>query len=263
MDGNQIPAGSQSTPTTPKLTPAGGARGFQPSKTSAFSRPPSRTSLKAQSSSLSLSTHPTPLSPSISTPPATRPRPPSRSSSLQKITQDRASCRTPVVPEEPSQVKIKQPGSPYTPHNLPSDSPSGSAPSPAMSHSSTGSLSAPSSPIQSSTPQQDARVPAVHNLKTFWANVGRAQEGPCPARFLRGGPKKMSTVQKDVLGLLNLSPRHEATGRSPEDPEDPRNPEAKPPPDPPHENSKGGARLPSRNGFMFHPPGHFFPSSKC
>lgn len=169
-----------------------------------------------------------------------------------------------MFPEGPSQVKIKHPGSPYTPRRPPSGSPTGSAPSPAVSYSSTGSLSASSSPIRSSTPRRDTGVPAVHNLKTFWANVGQNQEGPCPARFLRGGTKKMSTVQKDVLGLLDLSPRHQPASRNHEDPEDPHGPQAKPPPPPPPpKNSKGGARVPHRNGFTLHPPGHFFPSSKC
>lgn len=288
---------SLSTPTTPTLTPAGGARGFQPSETSAFSRPPSRASLKACSSPLSLSSHLSPLPTSVSTPPPTRPKPPSRSSSLQKIS---SGCSSPArstpslclsVKERGSpfpaastdvhpqaQLKLKYPTSPYTTHISPSHSPAVSAPSPALSYSSTGSVSASSSPANTpdlNQPKQDHKVQAVHNLKTFWANAGQKHEVPCPASLLRGGNKKMSTVQKDVLGLLNLSPRHESVSKNVEESEE-RNTgdrpnghqklEAKPPPAPSSNlptNSKGGIKLPSGNGYKFLSPGHFFPSSKC
>ncbi|RVE66183.1 hypothetical protein OJAV_G00124190 [Oryzias javanicus] len=72
---------SRSTPTTPTFSPRGGA--FQPSETSAFSRPPSRASLKAASSPLSVCSRRSRLS--ASTPPAAPPKPPSRSSSLQRL----------------------------------------------------------------------------------------------------------------------------------------------------------------------------------
>uniref|UniRef100_A0A3Q1EMK7 Tetratricopeptide repeat protein 28 n=2 Tax=Acanthochromis polyacanthus TaxID=80966 RepID=A0A3Q1EMK7_9TELE len=280
---------SLSTPTTPTLTPTGGARGFQPSETSAFSRPPSRASLKACSSPLS--SHPSSLSASISTPPPTRPKPPSRSSSLQKISSGYNSPAhsspslsvkeqsSPLPVASPGvQLKLKYPSLPYTTHISPSHSTADSAPSPALSYSSTGSISASSSPAN--TPElnqmkQENKGQAMHSLKTFWANASQKHEGPCPASLLRGGNKKMSTVQKDVLGLLNLSPRHESVRKNAEDPENHNTDdrpnghqklEGKPPPPPSASlstNSKGGIRLPSGNGYKFHSPGHFFPSSKC
>lgn len=271
---------SLSTPTTPTLTPTGGARGFQPSETSAFSRPPSRASLKASSSPLSLSSHLSPLSTSVSTPPPTRPKPPSRSSSLQKIS---SGCSSPALSSpslslsahkqaSPSgahvhaQLKVKYPTSPYTTHISPSCSPASSAPSPALSYSSTGSVSASSSPAN--TPKlnqssQDHKVQTIHNLKTFWANTSQKHDVPCPASLLRGGSKKMSTVPNDVLGLLNLSPRHESVRTNTEghgDHSSDNRPNG-------HQNlptdSIGGIRLPSGNGYKFLSPGHFFPSSKC
>lgn len=278
---------SLSTPTTPTLTPTGGARGFQPSETSAFSRPPSRASLKASSSPLSLSSHLSPLSTSVSTPPPTRPKPPSRSSSLQKISSGfispahsspplSLSAKKQVSPSPdvhvPAQLKLKYPTSPYTTHISPSRSPADSAPSPALSYSSTGSVSASSSPAN--TPKlnqssQDHNVQTIHNLKTFWANASQKHDVPCPASLLRGGNKKMSTVQKDVLGLLNLSPRHESVRTNTERPED-HNSDNRPnghqkleaSPNLPT-NTLGGIRLPSGNGYKFLSPGHFFPSSKC
>ncbi|XP_033502464.2 tetratricopeptide repeat protein 28 [Epinephelus lanceolatus] len=282
---------SLSTPSTPTLTPSGGARGFQPSETSAFSRPPSRASLKACSSPLSLSCHLSPLSTSVSTPPPTRPKPPSRSSSLQKISSGynspahsspslslavkEHSSPFPAVSSDvhvQAQLKLKYPTSPYTAHISPSHSPADSAPSPALSYSSTGSVSASSSPANTpelSQSKRDNKVQAIHNLKTFWSNPSQKHEVPCPASLLRGGNKKMSTVQKDVLGLLNLSPRHDSVcknGDGSEDAGDRPNShqklEAKPPPPPPS-NSKGGIKLPSGNGYKFLSPGHFFPSSKC
>ncbi|XP_038589035.1 tetratricopeptide repeat protein 28 isoform X1 [Micropterus salmoides] len=284
---------SLSTPTTPTLSPTGAARGFQPSETSAFSRPPSRASLKACSSPLSLSSHLSPLSASVSTPPPTRPKPPSRSSSLQKISSgynspahSSPSLSLPLkeqgapLPTSSPDVHLKQkyPTSPYKAHISPSRSPADSAPSPALSYSSTGSVSASSSPAN--TPElnkskQENKVQAIHNLKTFWANAGQKHEGPCPASLLRGGNKKMSTVQKDVLGLLNLSPRHEPVSKNIEGlkdhnvgdrPNGHQKLEAKPTPLPssnPPTNSKGGIKPPSGNGYKFLSPGQFFPSSKC
>ncbi|XP_041825127.1 tetratricopeptide repeat protein 28 isoform X2 [Melanotaenia boesemani] len=277
---------SVSTPTTPTFTPTGGARGFQPSETSAFSRPPSRASLKARSSPFSVSKHLSPLSTSVPTPPPTRPKPPSRSSSLQKISSgykspanSSPSLSVPMkeksspLPVVQTQLKPKHPISHYTSSISPSHSPADSAPSPALSYSSTGSFS-PSSSL-ANTPElnqskQDNKVQAIHNLKTFWANVSQKQEARCNASLLRSGNKKMSTVQKDVLGLLNLSPRHESVRKNREHnadrPNGHQNQEAKPPPAaPPSQstNSKGGVRLPSGNGYKFLSPGQFFPSSKC
>ncbi|XP_060935836.1 tetratricopeptide repeat protein 28 [Limanda limanda] len=288
---------SHSTPTTPTLTPTGGARGFQPSETSAFSRPPSRASLKACSSPLSLPRHRSPLSPSVSTPAATRPKPPSRSSSLQKISSGynspaRSSSSLSLSAKEQgsplpmaspdvhalAQLKLRYPPSPYSAHISPSHSPADSAPSPALSYSSTGSVSGSSSPANTPELNQskhDNKVQAVHNLKTFWANASQKHEVPCPASFLRGGNKRMSTVQKDVLGLLNLSPKRESLSKNVEGSEDQNTDnrpnghqklEAKPPPPPAATvptNSKGGSRLPSGNGYKFLSPGNFFPSSKC
>ncbi|KAM9307256.1 tetratricopeptide repeat protein 28 [Pholidichthys leucotaenia] len=288
---------SASTPTTPTLTPTDGARGFQPSETSAFSRPPSRASLKACSSPLSLSCHLSPLSTSVSTPPPTRPKPPSRSSSLQKISLDynspahaspsrslsvkeQCSPLTTISPDVhmPAQLKLKYPSSHYTAYMSPSRSPADSTPSPALSYSSTGSVSASSSPANTPEPnhsKQENKIQSIHSLKSFWASASQKHEGPCPASLLRGENKKMSTVQKDVLGLLNLSPRHDSVRRdvagseehSTDDrPNGHQKLETKPPPPPSTglpTNSKGGLRIPSGNGYKFFSPGHFFPSSKC
>uniref|UniRef100_A0A8D0D4F0 Tetratricopeptide repeat protein 28 n=1 Tax=Sander lucioperca TaxID=283035 RepID=A0A8D0D4F0_SANLU len=173
-----------------------------------------------------------------------------------------------------AQLKLKYPPSPYTAHISPSHSPADSAPSPAFSYSSTGSVSASSSPANTpelNQPKRDNKVQTIHNLKTFWANAGQKHEVPCPASLLRGGNKKMSTVQKDVLGLLNLSPRHESVSKNVEASgdhntgdrqNDHQTLEAKPPP-PPSSNSKGGIKVPAGNGYKFLSPGHFFPSSKC
>uniref|UniRef100_A0A3P8R2T4 Tetratricopeptide repeat protein 28 n=1 Tax=Astatotilapia calliptera TaxID=8154 RepID=A0A3P8R2T4_ASTCA len=256
-------------------------QGFQPSETS---------------SPLSLSSHLSPLSTSVSIPPPTRPKPPSRSSSLQKISsvyssqahsspslslsvKDQGSPLPTVSPDVhiQAQLKLKYPSSPYTAHISPSRSPADSAPSPALSYSSAGSVSASSSPAI--TPKlhqskQDSKIQAIHNLKTYWANASQKPNMPCPASLLRGENKKMSTVQKDVLGLLNLSPRNESIRKNVGEPEDHNtddrpnvhpNLEAKPPPSPAGllTHSKGGVRLPSGNGYKFLSPGHFFPSSKC
>ncbi|XP_061732037.1 tetratricopeptide repeat protein 28 isoform X1 [Nerophis ophidion] len=176
---------SLSTPTTPILSR--GARTFQASETSAFSRPASRASLTSLSS-------PRPLRSPLS-PKAPRPKPPSRSSSLQKLARSSPVTESELRP------------------NLP-----------------------PSSPVTSSVTQDGKRFRGVHK-----------QEGACPASVLPGGGKKMSRVQKDVLGLLNLSPRQKACD------------EAKAPPaSKPPTNTK----FPSGNGFKLL-AGHFFPSSKC
>ncbi|MEQ2180648.1 hypothetical protein GOODEAATRI_003329 [Goodea atripinnis] len=281
---------SLSMPTTPTLKPARGACGFQPSETSAFSRPPSRASLKACSSPFSVHKHLSPLSTTDSRPPPTPPKPPSRSSSLQKINTTTPSSPSLYLPvkekhsplifsssEEPIQAqhKPKYSGSPYSCHISPSRSPADSAPSPALSYSSTGSVSTSSSPANASEPsqsKQDNKVQAMHNLKTFWASVSQKQEAPNPATLLRGGNKKISTVQKDVLGLLNLSPRR-GSGRKHVDRQedcDRPNGHRKLEPKPPltlsaslPTNIKGGIKLPSGNGYKFLSPGQFFPSSKC
>ncbi|CAB1318257.1 unnamed protein product, partial [Coregonus sp. 'balchen'] len=304
-----------SAPLTPTLTPTGGGLGFRSSETSAFSRPSSRASLQARASPLSLSSPlsplSTPLSP-LSTPLlSTRPKPPSRCSSLQKISSGYNSpalsslspslsfshpqsspSRTPD-PHIHAQLRLKYPSSPYTPHishspNSISISPSSGHPSPvgslpslaaspALSYSSTGSTSSRSSPAE--TPDLgrlkqaglvDDRVQAIHNLKTFWSNATQRQEVPGPGRVLQDGGKKMSMVQKDVLGLLHLSPRYGSTNQNqdaegPQSPTNPLNGHRKlgskrpvaPPPQTATDSSRGGSpgapphpvRLPSGNGF--------------
>ncbi|KAM8828144.1 tetratricopeptide repeat protein 28 isoform 2-T2 [Spinachia spinachia] len=238
-------------------SPARRGQGFQPSESSAFSRPPSRAGLKPRSS---------PLSPSA--PPPTRPKPPSRSSSLQMLAgpappsppsslpaRERVSPLPAVSPEASLQLRPRYPTSPYS-GNI----------SPALSCSSGGSVSAPSSPGDTPEPdrsKRDHKIQAVHDLKTFWS--GQKHELPSAAGLLRGGAgKRMTTVQKDVLGLLHLSPLREPSGKGAQasDRDRPNRQKlgAKPPPPPP---PKGGVKLPSGNGFKFLSPGHFFPSSKC
>ncbi|KAF0046073.1 hypothetical protein F2P81_002602 [Scophthalmus maximus] len=225
---------SLSNPTTPTLTPTGGARGFQPSETSAFSRPPSRASPKACSSPLSLPSHRSPLSTSVSTPLPTQPKPPSRSSSLQKISSGYSSPArsssplslsvkdqgSPLPRASPdvhaqSQLKLKYPPSPYSAHISPSRSPADSAPSPALSYSSTGSVSASSSPANTPEPNQsirDNKVQAIHNLKTFWANASQKHEVPCPASLLQGFDCDVYSMassgqsRKDTVALKCRSP---------------------------------------------------------
>ncbi|KAF7648124.1 hypothetical protein LDENG_00161580, partial [Lucifuga dentata] len=257
----------------------------------AFSRPSSRASLKASSSPLSLSVNVPPLSTSLSTLPPTRPKPPSRSSSLQKIGSAQSSPSLSVKNQgslPPSslfdlqaQLRLKYSTSPHITHISPSrsssnisispvrgnPSPAGSASSPALSYSSTGSVSACSSPANTPEPSQSSKTQPSHSLKTFWAS--QKHEAPSPASLLRGGNKKMSMVQKDVLGLLNLSPIKNAEGSqdlsSDSRPNGHQKLDAKPPPSPssnPPTHSKH-IRLPSGNGYNFLSAGHFFPSSKC
>nr|XP_057912618.1 tetratricopeptide repeat protein 28 [Doryrhamphus excisus] len=194
---------SLSTPTTPILTR--GARTFQASETSAFSRPPSRASLTALSS-------PRPLRSPLS-PKATRPKPPTRSSSLQKL----APSSSPVTT---SQLRLQDAASPC-----------GTGPAPSSGNTLKAKL--------------DGNVPQSKSFR-----VVHKHEGACPARVLPGGGKKMSTVQKDVLGLLNLSPR--------QDPPECGN-EAKPPP---ASKTPANTKFSSGKNFRFL-AGHFFPSSKC
>ncbi|KAL0965743.1 hypothetical protein UPYG_G00285140 [Umbra pygmaea] len=319
LRGTEHRASSTSAPLTPTLTPTAGALGFRSSETSAFSRPSSRASLHARGSPLSpsspLSPLPAPLSPLL-----TKPKPPSRSSSLQKISSGynspALSSRSPSLshphpspyrtpdPHIQGQLRLKYPSSPYTPHisHSPNSisispssghpSPAGSfpslAPSPALSYSSTGSTSACSSPVGTLDVGRlkraglvDERVQAIHNLKTLWTSATQRQEVPGPGNMLRGGGKKMSTVQNDVLGLLHLSPRHGSTNQNREQDVDKRQSPTSPPnglrklvskpavvPTPQTATDCPVApahpvRLPSGNGFKFPSPGKFFPSSKC
>uniref|UniRef100_A0A8B9GZS1 Tetratricopeptide repeat protein 28 n=1 Tax=Astyanax mexicanus TaxID=7994 RepID=A0A8B9GZS1_ASTMX len=285
-------AASDGTRAGEASTPTGGSA-FRSSETSAFSRPSSRASIKAQSSPL-----------------PSRPKPPSRTSSLQKIS---SGYNSPATSEtslkdgsQPSptsdghnQFKLKYPSSPYSGHisRSPSNispssghqSPAGSAPSPALSYSSTGSTR--SSPADAPTDLDrlrlaaiDEKVQAIHNLKTFWASATQQQHSG-PMRAVRGGAK-MSPAQRDVLGLLNLSPRHHGVGTGQDmtghelqdmglqslERRNPPNGHRKidpkrvaPSPTAPTGRSPGShpIRLPTGNGYKFLSPGRFFPSSKC
>ncbi|XP_043924235.1 tetratricopeptide repeat protein 28 isoform X2 [Protopterus annectens] len=200
-----------------------GASAFRASETSAFSRPLSST-LKSQSSPVSM-----------------KPKPPTRSSSLQKMSSGYNSPTTSEtsIKEDTGQhsgqpsptidshgfatdqhsFKLKYPSSPYSAHisksprNMsPSSgqhSPADSTSSPALSYSSTGSTR--SSPADAPDLDKlkltaiDEKVQAIHNLKMFWASSSPHSSGPIKA--LRGPPGTM-TSKRDVFNLLNLSPRH-------------------------------------------------------
>ncbi|TNN82298.1 Tetratricopeptide repeat protein 28 [Liparis tanakae] len=261
---------------------------FRSSETSAFSRPNSSASGRAQSSP--------------------RPKPPSRSSSLQKIS---SGYNSPAISESsqkdgshPSptldshaQFRLKYPSSPYSGHisHSPSNvspssghqSPAGSAPSPALSYSSTGSACSTSADIPGLDRLRrgviDEKVQAIHNLKTFWANAA-AQQHLGPVRGIHGAPGPLGSASRDVLSLLNLSPRH----CSPNDTQDSlelrelglqsldrgsknnghhcSNPRKMAPSPTISTRSSPGPRsirLPAGNGYKFLSPGRFFPSSKC
>uniref|UniRef100_A0A8C5HXU3 Tetratricopeptide repeat protein 28 n=1 Tax=Gouania willdenowi TaxID=441366 RepID=A0A8C5HXU3_GOUWI len=186
---------------------------FRSSETSAFSRPNSSASGQAQSSP--------------------RPKPPSRSSSLQKIS---SGYNSPAVSESslkegshPSptldshaQFKLKYPSSPYSGHisHSPTNvspssghqSPAGSAPSPALSYSSTGSTCStsadPSDLDRLRRGVIDEKVQAIHNLKTFWANAAtqQHQQHLGPVKAVHNAPGGLASASRDVLSLLNLSP---------------------------------------------------------
>ncbi|XP_044282121.1 tetratricopeptide repeat protein 28 isoform X3 [Varanus komodoensis] len=270
--------------------PTGRAASFRASETSAFSRP-------------LCSGHKGPPSPT-----PLKPRPPTRSSSLQKVssgynspTTSEASAREGLGPRSgqpspsadspalgPPLLRLKYPSSPYSTHiskspqnTSPSSghhSPTGSTPSPALSYSSASSTR--SSPADA--PAVDEKVQATHNLKMFWQSS--------PGKAFRGSSGRAAS-RRDVLSLLNLSPRHNreavvATAtdqlelkdlsapqhlsppqRNPPNghrrPTDPASPLAAAPP---HTSTPGlvhPVRLPSGNGYKFLSPGRFFPSSKC
>ncbi|VTJ72781.1 Hypothetical predicted protein [Marmota monax] len=159
-------------------------------------------------------------------------------------------------------------------------SPAGSAPSPALSYSSAGS--ARSSPADAPDLDKlklaaiDEKVQAVHNLKMLWQSAPQPPAGP--VRVLRG-PPGTTTSKRDVLSLLNLSPRHNKKEEGVDklelqelslQPRDEAPPRA--PPNGhwrPETTALGPAaparplRLPSANGYKFLSPGRFFPSSKC
>ncbi|XP_056676904.1 tetratricopeptide repeat protein 28 [Monodelphis domestica] len=293
--GGQGTKGSPAEEST--STPNSAPCAFRASETSAFSRP----------LSCSQKSQPSPVT--------GRPKPPARSSSLQKVSSGYSSPTTSEMsPKEgvsqhsgrpspstdsPSSLtdqphfKLKYPSSPYSSHisKSPSSghqSPAGSAPSPALSYSSAGS--ARSSPADAPDLDKlkmsaiDEKVQAIHNLKMFWQSSPPPPPGP--VKILRGAPGTM-TSKRDVLHLLNLSPRHgkkddgvdklelkelSLQQRSGSPPANPPNghrrsdaatltPSPGPPSAPPA--SVRPLRLPSGNGYKFLSPGRFFPSSKC
>ncbi|XP_048370088.1 tetratricopeptide repeat protein 28 isoform X1 [Sphaerodactylus townsendi] len=268
-----------------------GASSFRASETSAFSRP-LWSSHKGQPS-----------------PPSAKPKPPARSSSLQKVssgysspTTSEASARegTGQSGSQPfcssseshgSLFRLKYPSSPFSTHisksprNLsPSSghpSPAGSSPSPALSYSSASS--ARSSPADAPALDKlkmatiDEKVQAIHNLKMLWQNSPQCSTGP--TKILRSASGR---ARRDVLSLLNLSPRHSKAGPTDKvelkdlsapqslntSQKNPQNGHRRPDPSPsPLPTSTAGSghplRLPSGNGYKFLSPGRFFPSSKC
>eukprot|EP00069_Balaena_mysticetus_P012941 bmy_07991T0 len=297
--------GGQGKGTNPEdgISVPNSAAVFRASETSAFSRP----ALSHQKS------QPSPVT--------IKPKPPARSSSLPKVSSGYSSPTTSEasIKDSPSQhsgrpspgsdsqtsltdqplFKLKYPSSPYSAHISKSprnmspssghQSPAGSAPSPALSYSSAGS--ARSSPADAPDIDKlkmaaiDEKVQAVHNLKMFWQSTPQHSTGPM--KIFRGTPGTM-TSKRDVLSLLNLSPRHnkkeegadklelkelslQQCGETP--------PKAPPnghwhtettslstlplPAGPPAAVPTRPLRLPSGNGYKFLSPGRFFPSSKC
>ncbi|XP_076139979.1 tetratricopeptide repeat protein 28-like [Alosa pseudoharengus] len=246
--------------------------GFRTAETSAFTRPASRGSQSAPSPSQN-----------------PRPKPPSRSSSLQKASSGYNSPATSDASLKDSQpspslcgtpsLRLKYPSSPYSGHisRSPSNvspssghqSPGGSAPSPALSYSSSSSRSSPGDvPLDRlRLAAIDEKVQAIHNLKTFWACASQPPPVGGPVRALRGRAK-MSPVQRDVLGLLHLSPRHTPANQTQQDTKNSSSTNGKlhAQKDTPSSGSSPAPqtiRLPSGNGYKFLSPGRFFPSSKC
>eukprot|EP00079_Xenopus_tropicalis_P008757 XP_002932145.2 PREDICTED: tetratricopeptide repeat protein 28 isoform X1 [Xenopus tropicalis] len=275
-------------------TPNGGSS-FRSSETSAFSRPVQK---------------------GMPSPVTVKPKPPTRSSSLQKISSgynSPANSETslkegigihsgqPSPSSDSPHFRLKYPSSPYSSHisrsprNIsPSSghqSPAGSTSSPALSYSSAGS--ARSSPADAPDIDKlklaaiDEKVKAIHNLKMFWTSTPQQTSGPI--KILRGAPGTM-TSKKDVLSLLNLSPRHSKKEEAADNLElkelsvQQKNIDAASqiPPNghkqteninvanvtqsSPSINLPGTLRsikLTSGNGYKFLSPGRFFPSSKC
>ncbi|XP_077353544.1 tetratricopeptide repeat protein 28 isoform X2 [Festucalex cinctus] len=240
-----------STPTTPILSR--GARSFQPSETSAFSRPPSRTGLTA-----------VPLSPLA-------PGPPCRSSSLQKLAPSsspkllnvpgKESRRKPSTGSE-SHLKPLPQGESYlrppskgsrlktsldTESRLkPFGAESQFEPSPGMKSQLKASAGSKSH-LKPDLPPSPISVPRSKSFK-----AARQHEGAAPASLLPGN--RMSTVRKDVLGLLDLSPRREPG----ESRDHLRTVDTKAP----TTAAKSSKRSKFPAGFKFL-AGHFSPSSKC
>lgn len=247
-------------------TPTGGSA-FRCSETSAFSRPSSRASIKSQKLQKISSGYNSPAMSETSLKDSSQPSP--TSDSLH------------------AQFKLKYPSSPYSGHISPSSghqSPAGSAPSPALSYSSTGSTrSSPGDLDRLKLAAIDEKVQAIHNLKTFWASAAQQQQSG-PMRAFHGGAK-LSASQRDVLGLLNLSPRHgkghnlpshelqdmglqsmEPSSKNPPNGHRKMEPKRVAPSPTASTGSSPGShtiRLPTGNGYKFLSPGRFFPSSKC
>ncbi|KAM5193806.1 tetratricopeptide repeat protein 28 [Mantella aurantiaca] len=276
-------------------TTPNGSSLFRSSETSAFSKPVQK---------------------GMPSPVTVKPKPPTRSSSLQKVSsgynspansetslKEAASLHSnqPSPSSDSPQFKLKYPSSPYSSHisrsprNIsPSSghqSPAGSTSSPALSYSSAGS--ARSSPADAPDLDKlklaalDEKVKAIHNLKMFWTSGPQHTSGPI--KILRGTPGTM-TSKKDVLSLLNLSPRHnkkeaavdnlelkelsaqkkQVDATQPNPPNGHKHTEninvANITQSMPSINMPGSLRslkLSSGNGYKFLSPGRFFPSSKC
>ncbi|KAI4878611.1 hypothetical protein NFI96_019047 [Prochilodus magdalenae] len=268
-----------SSTSTPTRCPA-----FRSSETSAFSRPGSSASMRN---------------------PAIRPKPPSRSSSLQKISSGYSS---PAISDtfikdgghpastldNLAQFKVKYPSSlycghmSYSPRNVsPSSghqSPADSAPSPALSYSSTGSTgSGPTDTVELERLRRvviDEKVQAMHSLKTFWSNATAKQQQQHHTGSLKALRGPVMAAKKDVLGLLNLSSRRCSSGDGQDALEmehqslertsshghyGSKEQRAAPSPTISTRSSPGGrpVHLPTGNGYKFLSSGRFFPSSKC
>ncbi|KAM4050797.1 tetratricopeptide repeat protein 28 isoform 2-T2 [Anomaloglossus baeobatrachus] len=274
-------------------TPNGSSM-FRSSETSAFSKPAQK---------------------GLPSPVTVKPKPPTRSSSLQKVSsgynspansdsslKEGASLHSDQPsPSSDSPFKLKYPSSPYSSHisrsprNIsPSSghqSPAGSTSSPALSYSSAGS--ARSSPADAPDLDKlklaaiDEKVKAIHNLKMFWTNNPQHTSGPI--KILRGTPGTM-TSKKDVLSLLNLSPRHNKKEEAVDNLELKELSIQKKHAEATQQNPQNGhkhteninvaninqsaasinmtgsirnLKLSSGNGYKFLSPGRFFPSSKC
>lgn len=260
---------------------------FRASETSAFSKPV----LSHQRSQLS--------------PLTIKPQPPTRSSSLPKVSSPATSEMLskdglsspssshpspgrdiPASLADPPLFRLKYPSSPYSAHISKSprntspgsghQSPACSAPSPALSYSSAGS--ARSSPADA----PDEKVQAVHSLKMLWQSAPQPPRGP--RKICRGAPGAL-TSKRDVLSLLNLSPRHSKEEGGADRLELKELPMQRCDEVPPKAPTNGHwctetpaltasaglsttatthpLRLPLANGYKFLSPGRLFPSSKC
>ncbi|XP_076853711.1 tetratricopeptide repeat protein 28-like isoform X2 [Brachyhypopomus gauderio] len=281
---------AQGTSVPVSTSPLSTCSAFRSSETSAFSRPGSSTSIRDPS------THTTPPS-TRPKPFSTRPKPPSRSSSLQKISSGYSSPTTsdtsmkdgghpsPTL-DNVTQFKLKYPL--YSSHTScsPSNvSPAVSTPSPALSYSSTGSTgSGPTDAVDLDRLRRvviDEKGQAVQSVKTFWSHsAAQQQQHTGPLKALRG---PVVSAKKDVLSLLNLSPRHCSPGDGHEVAEllevghqslergqshghcgsKAQQTAASPSISTQSSPSSRSAHLPTGNGYKLLSAGRFFPSSKC